>query len=159
LDRVLILTRKDNKLARNTFFSFRYAHVWRVNQIRSMTNIIGSSAAGFKDSSLWESVKNDGLKIKAKIDEALLGTTVTVVCITYGISNRKWINYELDESLKRNNGLLGIQLHHLYDAVHPDERVGASPSQIGDNGFKIYKYTDKENLAQHIEEAAKIAGK
>lgn len=93
------------------------------------------------------------------IDKALMGTSVTVVCITYGISTRKWINYEIDESLKRGNGLLGIQLHKVYDGAYPDDRVGATPRQIEANGFKVYKYTDRSGLARSIEEAARLAGR
>ena len=146
-------------MARNVFFSFRYAHVFRVNQIRSMPNIIGSAGAGFKDASLWESVKNKESTIKRMIDDGLKGTSVTVVCITYGTSTRKWINYEIDKSLEGDNGLLGIQIHHLKDPINADDRVGADPSQIEANGFKIYKYTNREALARHIEEAAKLAGR
>ena len=124
-----------------------------------MPNILGNAAAGFKDSSLWEDAKKSETRIKKMIDDALLGTSVTVVCITYGISTREWINYEIDESLDRGNGLLGIQIHHLADPSFPDDRVGAAPSQIEENGFKSYKYTDKDKLAQHIEEAAKLAGR
>ena len=146
-------------MARTVFFSFRYKHVFRVNQIRSIPNVTGVASAGFKDASLWESVKNRESKIKRMIDEALIGTSVTVVCVTYGISTRKWINYEIDESLERGNGLLGIQLHKVYDGAHPDERVGTTPRQIDANGFKVYKYTNHDTLAQHIEEAAGLAGR
>lgn len=146
-------------MARNVFFSFRYAHVFRVNQIRSMPNIIGAAGAGFHDASLWESVKNKESTIKRMIDNGLKGTSVTVICISYGISTRKWINYEIDKSLDKGNGLLGIQIHHLTDSIHPDGRVGAKPSQIEANGFKAYKYTNKNNLAKHIEEAAQLAGR
>ena len=146
-------------MARTCFFSFRYRNVFRVNQIRSMPNIIGNAAAGFKDSSLWEDAKKSETRIKKMIDDALQGTSVTVVCITYGISTREWINYEIDESLDRGNGLLGIQIHHLADSNFPDDRVGAAPSQIKKNGFKIYNYTNKDKLAQRIEEAAKLAGR
>ncbi len=146
-------------MARTCFFSFRYRNVFRVNQIRSMPNIIGNAAAGFKDSSLWEDAKKSETRIKKMIDDALHGTSVTVVCITYGISTREWINYEIDKSLDLGNGLLGIQIHHLADPSFPDDRVGAAPSQIEKKGFKIYKYTNKDKLAQHIEEAAKLAGR
>lgn len=146
-------------MARNVFFSFRYAHVFRVNQIRSMPNVIGSAAAGFRDASLWESAKNREATIKRMIDENLKGTSVTVVCITSGIKDRKWINYEIDKSLERGNGLVGIQLHHLTDPINPNARVGGTPSQIEANGFKLYKYTNKDALARHIEEAARLAGR
>ncbi len=146
-------------MARVVFFSFRYKHVFRVNQIRSIPNVTGMASAGFRDASLWENVKNNGSKIKRMIDDALEGTSVTVVCITYGIAGRKWINYEIDKSLERGNGLLGIRLHDVYDGAHPDKRVGASPRKIEARGFKVYKYTNGQNLARRIEEAARLAGR
>lgn len=146
-------------MARTVFFSFRYRHVFRVNQIRSIPNVTGVASAGFKDASLWESVKNNGPRIKKMIDDALVGTSVTVICISYGIRGRKWIDYEIKKSLERGNGLLGIQIHGVFDGAYPDDRVGASPPQIRANGFKIYKYTTSQTLARRIEEAAKLAGR
>ena len=146
-------------MARTVFFSFRYRHVFRVNQIRSIPNVTGVASAGFKDASLWESVKNNGPRIKKMIDDALVGTSVTVICISYGLRGRKWIDYEIAKSLERGNGLLGIQVHKVFDGAYPDDRVGASLSQIKANGFKTYKYTTSQTLARHIEEAAKLAGR
>jgi len=93
------------------------------------------------------------------IDKALQNTSVTVVCVTYGTANRKYINYEIDQSLARGNGLVAVQIHHLKDQNGQTGSPGAIPSQIEANGFKAYKYTTKESLARWIEEAAKIAGK
>ena len=147
-------------MARRVFFSFHYKYVWKVNQIRSMTNVIGTAAAGFQDASLWEEAKKKGDKtVKAMIDKALQNTSVTVVCVTYGTTNRKYINYEIDQSLARGNGLVAVQIHHLKDQNGKTGSPGAIPSQIEENGFKAYKYTTKESLARWIEEAAKIAGK
>lgn len=147
-------------MARRTFFSFHYKYVWKVNQIRSMTNVIGTAAAGFQDASLWEAAKKKGDKtIKAMIDKALENTSVTVVCVTYGTANRKYINYEIDQSLARGNGLVAVQIHHLKDQNGETGSPGAIPSQVEANGFKAYKYTSKESLAKWIEEAAKLAGK
>lgn len=39
-------------MKRRVFFSFQYEHVWRVNQIRNIPNIIGTAAAGFVDASI-----------------------------------------------------------------------------------------------------------
>ena len=69
-------------MARRVFFSFDYKHVWRVNQIRSAPNVIGTAAAGFQDASIWEEAKKKGDKaIKDMIDKALHNTSVTVVCV------------------------------------------------------------------------------
>jgi len=105
-------------MARRVFFSFDYRYVWKVNQIRNMPNIIGTAAAGFQDASLWEEAKKKSDKaIKAMIDKALNNTTVTVVCVTCGTSTRKYINYEIDQSLAKGNGLVAVQIHHLKDKM------------------------------------------
>ncbi len=145
-------------MARRVFFSFHYDHVWKVNQIRCMTNIIGTAAAGFQDASLWETAKKKGdAVIKKMIDKALENTSVTVVLITHGSANRKYINYEIEKSLERGNGLVAVQIHHLKNQDGYVGKPGAIPSQISNNGFKEYKYTSKEALARWIEEAARLA--
>ena len=147
-------------MARRAFFSFDYKHVWRVNQIRNIPNITGTAAAGFQDASLWEEAKTKGdAAIRKMIDDALKNTSVTVVCVTYGTSSRKFVNYEIDESLKRGNGLVAIQIHHLKDQNGETGSPGAIPSQIESNGFKAYKYSNSEKLAAWIEAAAKLAGR
>lgn len=58
---------------------------------------------------------------------------------------------------------MAIQIHHLKDQMKDQNgetgSPGAIPPQIKANGFKAYKYTNKDSLAKWIEEAAKIAGK
>ncbi|MFH1540317.1 MAG: TIR domain-containing protein [Elusimicrobiota bacterium] len=147
-------------MARRTFFSFHYKYVWKVNQIRSMTNIIGTAAAGFQDASLWEEAKKKGVaEIKRMIDKGLENTSVTVVCVTYGSKDREYIDYEIQQSLERGNGLVAVQIHHLKDQNQNVGTPGAIPKGIKENGFKAYKYTNKEALARWIDEAAKLAGK
>jgi len=147
-------------MARRTFFSFHYKYVWKVNQIRSIPNIVGTAAAGFHDASLWEESKKKGERvIKGMIDRALDNTSVTVVFVTCGTANRKYINYEIEQSLARGNGLVAVQIHHLKDQYGKIGQAGAIPHQIKANGFKAYKYTNKDSLAKWIEEAAKLAGK
>ncbi|MEE9442088.1 MAG: TIR domain-containing protein [candidate division Zixibacteria bacterium] len=147
-------------MARRVFFSFHYRHVWRVNQIRSMPNITGTASAGFQDASLWEGAKKKGVKeIKRMIDKGLENTSVTVVFVTHGTVDRKYINYEINQSLARGNGLVAVQIHHLKDENKQTSSPGAIPYQIKANGFKAYKYTNKEALARWINEAAKIAGR
>lgn len=147
-------------MPRRVFFSFHYKHVWRVNQIRSVPNIIGSAAAGFVDASLWEEAKAKGrYTLERLIDRALDNTSVTVVCVTAETIYRQFINYEIEESLKRGNGLLAIQIHHLKDQRGQASEPGSIPEQITANGFKAYKYTSQETLATWIEEAARTAGR
>jgi len=144
-------------MARRVFFSFDYKYVFKVNKIRSMPKIIGSAAAGFQDASLWEEAKRKGDKeIKRLINKGLENTSVTVVCVTYGTVSRKYINYEIEKSLEKGNGLVAIQIHHLKDKSGAGS-IGAIPSQINANGFKAYKYTNKDSLAKWIEKAYELA--
>ena len=147
-------------MARRVFFSFDYRYVWKVNQIRSMPNIMGTAAAGLQDASLWEEAKKkgDGV-IKRMIDKAMENTSVTVVCVTYGTTQRRYINYEIEQSLALGKGLVAVQIHDLRDENRQTGSPGAIPPRIEANGFKAYKYTDREALARCIEEAARLAGK
>lgn len=108
----------------------------------------------------WEEAEKKGDKaIKAMIDRALQNTSVTVVCVAHGTASRKYINYEIDQSLKKGNGLVAVGIHNLKDNSRNICSPGAIPKQIQENGFKSYVYKDKGELARWIEEAARIAGK
>ena len=148
-------------MARKTFFSFHYQQdVWRVNQIRSIPNITGCAAAGFQDASLWEEAKKKGdAAVKKLIDEGLKNTSVTVVCIGEKTAGRKYINYEIEKSIERGNGIVGIQIHHLEDHNGNTDSSGATPAKLTNGGYKVYKYVDHVKLGKRIEEAAEAAGK
>lgn len=147
-------------MARRVFFSFHYQRdIWRVNQIRNIPNVTGCSAAGFQDASLWEEARKKGdAAIKNLIDDGLANTSVTVVFIGAKTAGRKYINYEIDQSIKRGNGIVGIQIHHLKDKDGNTDSVGDIPYKLEANNYKVYKYVDYEKLANRIEEAAKNAG-
>lgn len=148
-------------MARRVFFSFHYQRdIWRINQIRNLHEIVGCAAAGFQDASLWEEAKKKGdAEIKRMIDNALERTTVTVVFIGAQTAGRKYINYEIQQSIARGNGLVGIQINHLKDKDGKTDPVGAIPALLTQNGAPVYKYVDGDKLAARIEEAAKKAGK
>ena len=137
-----------------------YKHVWKVNQIRNMKNIRSTSAAGFEEASLWEEARINGdQEVHRMIDEALQDTVVTVVCVTHGTTDRKHLDYEIDQSLARGNGLVAVQIHHLKDQKGETGSASDIPSKIPSNWFKAYKYINQEALAHWIEESARLAGK
>jgi hypothetical protein len=148
-------------MTRNVFFSFHYQRdIFRVNQIRNIPEVMGDAAAGFKDASLWEEAKKKSdAAVKELIDYGLLNTTVTVVCIGNQTAGRKFINYEIEKSMARGNGIVGVQIHHLNDHKGNTDPAGATPAKITSGNFKVYKYTDISTLAKYIQEAAKAAGK
>lgn len=164
-------------MARRVFFSFHYERdCIRAAQVRN-SNVIRNKlieTSEFIDAAKWEEIKRGGDDaIKRWIIDQSDGTSVTVVLIGAETSKRKWIIYEIDESLKKRNGLLGIYIHKcpLFDGSI--DRKGENPFDylsINTNGRKvflseIYKTFDwidnngRENLGKWIEAAAKQVGK
>lgn len=148
-------------MARHVFFSFHYQRdVFRVNQIRSITNVIPESAAGFRDASLWEEAKRKGDDaIKRMIDTALYGTSVTVVCIGAATAGRKYINYEIRESIARGNGILGLRINNLVGHDRMQDPQGDIPNLLTQINAPIYLYTGHNDLSGWIERAAIMAGR
>jgi hypothetical protein len=148
-------------MARHVFFSFHYQRdIVRVNQIRNLPEIVDASAAGFKDSSLWEEAKKKSDDaIKKLIDDGLLGTSVTLVCIGNKTAGRKFINYEIQKSIDRGNGILGVQIHHLKNFDSEVDTEGATPALLTKHHCPIHKYENHTKLKAWIEAAAKAAGK
>ncbi len=69
---------------------------------------------GFQDASLWEKTRKRGsVAIKRLIDEGLRGTSVTCVLIGQRTASRKYVTYEIEQSVKKGNGLLGIHINGL----------------------------------------------
>jgi len=120
-------------MVRNTFFSFHYTRdVWRANVIKNCWYGRNREAAGFWDSSLREKKKDRrDNEIIDKISGGLQETDVTIVLIGRFTSKRKWVLYEISESINRKNCLLGIYIHNIKN------RYGETDEQ-GDNPFDKY---------------------
>jgi hypothetical protein len=140
---------------RNVFFSFHYQRdVWRANVVRNSGAVIGESAAGFRDASLWEEAKKKGDRaIKNLIDEGLKGTTVTVVLIGAETANRAYVTYEIEKSIERKNGLLGLRIHNIKDQNGRTDVMGSIPAKLIDGGYPTYTWTDCDDFAQWVETA------
>jgi hypothetical protein len=97
-------------MPRRVFFSFHYKiDPVRVGQVRNSSVVRSNSVetSDFIDAAKWEAVQKQGEQaIKNWIAAQLNGTSVTVVLIGAETAKRRWIKYEIDESLKRGNGLL-----------------------------------------------------
>ena len=140
---------------RNVFFSFHYQRdIWRANVVRNSGAVIGESAAGFRDASLWEEAKKKGDRaIKNLIDEGLKGTTVTVVLIGAETANRAYVTYEIEKSIERKNGLLGLRIHNIKDQNGRTDVMGSIPAKLIDGGYPTYTWTDCDDFAQWVETA------
>jgi hypothetical protein len=160
-------------MARKTFFSFHYENdVWRANQIRnSWVTKDDREAAGFIDAADFEEVKKKGdAAIKKWIDGQLEGTSVTVVLIGSETSSREYVQYELEQSWKRGNGILGIHVHQQKDRnskISSKGNIAFGPIFTSRDDkkyfyerFPAYDWIDDDgynNIGSWIETAAKKA--
>ena len=104
---------------KNVFFSFHYENdVNRANVVRNSWIIRGNKEAGFIDKADFEKIKAKGDRaVYDWIDKQLKGTSVTAVLIGEETCNRKFVRYELQQSYKRGNKIVGIYIHNIKDMI------------------------------------------
>jgi hypothetical protein len=123
---------------RRVFFAFHYQiDVARVQAIRDAWISRGIEESGIWDKQVWETARTRGNEeLKALIALGLEGTSVTVVLIGPHTWERPWVHYEIDESRRRGNGLLGIRIHRV-PVASTSRLVGGMP-QPGENPFDYH---------------------
>ncbi|EKY7872340.1 TIR domain-containing protein, partial [Enterococcus faecium] len=103
-------------MVRRVFFSFHYADVTRAMVVRNSWTLRGTKEAGFVDKAEFEKVKRNGdIAIKNWIDNQLIGTSVTVVLIGKETLDREYVKYEIQESYKRGNAILAVNIGKIKD--------------------------------------------
>jgi hypothetical protein len=147
-------------MARRVFFSFKYKpDVSRAMIVRNCWVTQGREAAGFIDAAAFEAVKRKGdAAIRAWIDGQLKNTSVTAVLMGAKTCSSRWVQYEIEQSIARGNGLLGIDISKIKDfAGNTSDRCGRITA-----GYDFYLWNkDKgyNNIGTWIEQAAKDAGR
>lgn len=141
-------------MARKVFFSFHYQRdLWRVNVVRNSAMVDGVSAAGFHDQSLWEETKKRGDDaIRKLIDTGLEGTSVTVVLIGAETAGRKYVSYEIEKSIARANGLLGVRVNSIKDENGRSDSLGPIPEALIKAGAPVYTW-EYGKLGEWVESA------
>jgi hypothetical protein len=145
---------------RRVFFSFHYERdVWRAANIRNAGQVDATTAAGWSDASIWEEAKRKGrAELERLIQAALNGTTVTAVLIGIETADRPWVAYEIQRSINRGNGLLGICIHKIKDQNGQSSRRGQVPKLLEQGGYRIYDW-NRGDFGRWVEWAAVEAGK
>ena len=163
-------------MARRVFFSFQYDNdIYRSMTVRNSWVTQGKEVAGFVDKAEFERIKRQGEKaVHNWIDGQLNGTSVTVVLIGSDTLNRPFVQYEICQSLARNNGIIGVHINGIRDMrTQMVSNKGNVHTIIGyyKNGKAayfdeicdgIYDYTlhkGYNNLGTWIESAAKAHNK
>ncbi|MGD0798406.1 MAG: TIR domain-containing protein [Acidobacteriaceae bacterium] len=145
-------------MARKVFFSFHYQRdLWRVNVVRNSGLIEGVASAGFHDASLWEETQKKGDDaVKRLIDSGLNGTTVTVVLVGAETAGRKYVTYEIEKSIGRGNGLLGIYINNIKDRNGRIDPLGPIPAALSKSGAPVYTW-EYGKLGEWVEKAYRKA--
>jgi hypothetical protein len=163
-------------MARRVFFSFHYERdIWRAGQVRnSWVAKPDRETAGFWDAADWEAVRSRGEEaIKRWINEQLTGTSVTVVLIGAETSSREYVKYELEQSWKRGNGILGIYIHQIKDKDGKTDTKGNTffgpiftssddDKKYFSERFSTYDWIDDDgynNIGDWVEKAVKEVGR
>lgn len=145
---------------RRVFFSFHYEQdVWRATNVRNSGQVDATAAAGWNDASLWEEAKRKGRReIERLIADGLRGTSVTAVLIGADTASRPWVKYEIEQSVAKGNGLLGVRIHRIKDQAGRRSSRGPTPALLVDRGVHIYDW-DRNAFGRWVEWAAVAAGK
>lgn len=145
---------------RRVFFSFHYElDVWRAANVRNAGKVDATTAAGWTDASIWEEAKKKGrAELERLIQSAFQGTSVTAVLIGSETAKRPWVTYEIQQSIKRGNGLIGVRIHNIKDQYGERSRSGPIPELLRRGGYRIYDW-DRARFGQWVEWAALDVGK
>jgi len=116
-------------MARKTFFSFHYERdAWRAANVRNSGVLSKDDEAGFIDAADWEELKRKGdAAIQKWIKEQLNNTTVTAVLIGAETADREWVLYEIRESWKRGNAVIGVRIHGVKNQDGKTDTAGPNP--------------------------------
>jgi hypothetical protein len=119
----------------------------------------GIAPAGFADKGEFEQLEARGEQaVSDWIDQQLEGTSVTVVLVGAKTCANRWVNYEIEKSVERGNGLLGIDISKIEDYQgKTTQRCGQIPL-----GYQFYLWLRNDGynrLGEWIGTAAKAAGK
>ncbi len=149
-------------MARRAYFAFHYQRdIWRVNVVRNSNVVEGFESAGFLDSSLLEEARKNGDEaIKRLINDGLKGTSVTVVLIGAETSEREYVEYEIEKSWERGNGLIGVYIHNIEDRYGYKDSKGSNPFDGKYTGIKTYDWLlddGYENIGDWVDAAVERA--
>lgn len=147
-------------MLRRVFFSFKYKQdVSRAMVVRNSWVTQEREAAGFIDASDFEKLKRQGdTAIKNWIDKQLEGTSVTIVLVGDKTCSSRWVKYEIEKSIEKGKGLLGIDISKIKDLQgNRSERCGQIPK-----GYEFYLWNNDDGynkMGDWIEKATKEAGR
>jgi Thoeris protein ThsB, TIR-like domain len=128
-------------MARTVYFAFHYQRDIMRAQIVKQHHVTKGNygAAGFFDGSLEEKAKKNGDDaVRRMIDNGLDGSSVLCVLIGRETYKRRWVGYEIFESIELGMGVFGIRIHQISNM-----NIGADVA--GPNPFDCLGYGRNQN--------------
>jgi hypothetical protein len=123
---------EENK-STNAFISFAEEDLNEVNLLRGQAKNENTEME-FKDYSVKEPYDSTNADyLKRNIRERIKQTSVTIVYLSSNTSKSKWVNWEIEESMR-----LGKQVIGVYKGTTAPR---ALPRSITDNKIKVIKWT------------------
>lgn len=139
------LAEAKGDISRHVFISFDHEDLDEVNLLRGQAKN-DKLDLHFDDHSVKEPYDSANADyIKRNILEKIDRCSVTVIYLSERTASSKWVNWEIEESLKRGKGVIGV-----YNGDTPPARV---PPAFQQNGCKAVKW-EHGALTKAIEEAS-----
>jgi hypothetical protein len=141
-------------MARTVFFSFHYQRdIMRAQVVKQHHVTKGNySTAGFFDGSLEEKAKENGDEVvRRMINDGLDGCSVLCVLIGRETYTRRWVDYEIFESIELGMGVVGIRIHQV-------SSLNVGPDQPGPNPFDYLGYGRNPNTPGNLYPMIKYEG-
>ncbi len=139
------LAEAKGDVSRHVFISFDHEDMDEVNLLRGQAKNDKMNLQ-FDDYSVKEPYdSNNADYIKRNIREKIDHSSVTLVYLTEKTASSKWVNWEIEESLKRGKGVIGV-----YKGDTPPAKT---PAAFQQNGCKAVKW-EHAALSKAIEDAS-----
>lgn len=139
------LAEAKGDVSRHVFISFDHEDLDEVNLLRGQAKN-DKMDLQFDDHSVKEPYdSNNADYIKRNIREKIDRCSVTLVYLTDKTASSKWVNWEIEESLKRGKGVIGV--------YKGDKQPTKTPSAFQQNGCTVVKW-EHAALSAAIEDAS-----
>jgi len=127
------IRRAEGSERKNVFLSFAYEDLNEVNLLRGQAKNENSNIE-FNDWSVREPYNSSRADyIKQRIGERISQSSVTVVYVSNDTAKSEWVNWEIEESLRRNKPVV---------AVHKgDSAPNVLPKSVTDHRIKIVPWS------------------
>jgi hypothetical protein len=136
-------------MAHKTFISYKYSEAQDLRD--KIIEALGKDASYYQgetsDSPDLTDTSTDN--IKRVLRDMMYDTSVTIVIVSPNMIHSKWIDWEIEYSLKeinradrksRTNGIVGVVMKHLggYDWLRPQHRNPDGHISISTNDYYLY---------------------